>query len=209
MTTIDEYINAQPETWQPLLSELRRVMRSAAPDAAERISWQMPTFWQGENLIHFALAKKHIGLYPGPQAMELFAPRMAGYKTSKGAVQLPLDRPLDLALAADLTRWRVASGGRGKHNPKLYTFDATIQKVPDLDGAYVEFPYDLRAEFGRGRVKVLAAFDGVLYEGSLVNMGVTRADGSLCYILGLRKDIRSKLGKGPGDTVRVALVERT
>ena len=73
----------------------------------------------------------------------------------------------------------------------------------------MEFPYDLRAEFGRGRVKVLAAFDGVLYEGSLVNMGVTRADGSLCYILGLRKDIRSKLGKGPGDTVRVALVERT
>lgn len=93
-------------------------------------------------------------------------------------------------------------------NPKIYEFEAVIQKVPDIDGAYVEFPYDVKAEFGKGRVKVRAAFDGEPYDGSIVNMGVKNADGSVCYIIGLRKDIRSKIGKQPGDTVRVTIQER-
>lgn len=87
-------------------------------------------------------------------------------------------------------------------SPKVYEFDAVIRKVPDIDGAYVEFPYDVRAEFGRGRVKVHAAFDGEPYDGSLVRM-VTPG-----HIIGLRKDIRAKIGKQPGDTVRVVLTER-
>lgn len=87
-------------------------------------------------------------------------------------------------------------------NDKLYRFTAEIKKVPDIDGAYVEFPYDVRAEFGRGRVKVLATFDGVPYEGSLVRMGTPG------HILGLRKDIRAKIGKQPGDRVEVTLRER-
>lgn len=87
-------------------------------------------------------------------------------------------------------------------NEKVYTFDAVIQKVPDLDGAYIEFPYDVREEFGKGRVKVHATFDGVAYDGSLVRM---KTPG---HIIGLRKDIRAQIGKQPGDTVAVTIKER-
>ncbi len=85
---------------------------------------------------------------------------------------------------------------------KRYEFDAVVQKVPDLDGAYVEFPYDVRSEFGKGRVKVHATFDGVPYDGSLVRMGTP------CHIIGILKDIRKQIGKQPGDTVHVTLQER-
>lgn len=93
-------------------------------------------------------------------------------------------------------------------NFKTYEFDAIICKVPDIDGAYVKFPYDVKMEFGKGRVKVHATFDGVPYDGSVVNMGVKNADGSVCYIVGLRKDIRAKIGKQPGDSVHVTIQER-
>lgn len=93
-------------------------------------------------------------------------------------------------------------------NDKTYEYDAVIQKVPDQNGAYVIFPYDLKTEFGKGRVKVHATFDGEPYDGSIVNMGVKNADGSVCYILGIRKDIRAKIGKQPGDTVRIMIRER-
>ena len=87
-------------------------------------------------------------------------------------------------------------------NPKIYEFTAVIRKVPDIDGAYVEIPFDVREEFGKGRVKVHATFDGVGYDGSLVRMGTP------CHILGLRKDIRARMGKQPGGTVAVRLQER-
>ena len=87
-------------------------------------------------------------------------------------------------------------------NPKISEFTAVIRKVPDIDGAYVEIPFDVREEFGKGRVKVHATFDGVGYDGSLVRMGTP------CHILGLRKDIRARIGKQPGDTVAVRLQER-
>lgn len=88
---------------------------------------------------------------------------------------------------------------------RIYEFTAVIEHVPDRHGAFVRFPWDIRQEFGKGRVKVRAAFDGVPYEGSLVNMGVKNPDGSVCYITGIRKDIQAKIGKGPGDTVSVAI----
>ena len=91
---------------------------------------------------------------------------------------------------------------------KLYEYETIIQKVPDLDGAYVTFPYDIRKEFGKGRVKVHATFDGEPYEGSIVNMGIKNSNGSICYIIGIRKDIRAKIGKQPGDVVRVTVKER-
>lgn len=87
-------------------------------------------------------------------------------------------------------------------NPKHYRFEAVIQKVPEIDGAYVIFPYDVRAEFGKGRVKVHAEFDGVAYDGSLVRRGTPY------FILGLRKDIRRRIGKQPGDRVQVVLYKR-
>ena len=70
------------------------------------------------------------------------------------------------------------------------------------------FPHDIKAEFGKGRVKVHASFDGELYDGSIVNMGVKNTDGSVCYIIGIRKDIRAKIGKHVGDTVFVTIQER-
>ena len=88
---------------------------------------------------------------------------------------------------------------------RISEFPAVIEHVPDRHGAFVRFPWDIRQEFGKGRVKVRAAFDGVPYEGSLVNMGVKNPDGSVCYIIGVRKDIQAKIGKGPGDTVSVAI----
>lgn len=87
-------------------------------------------------------------------------------------------------------------------NPKIYEFDAIIQKVPDLDGAYVEIPFDVKEEFGKGRVLVHATFDGVPYDGQVVRMGTP------CHIIGLRKDIRSKIAKQSGDMVHVTLQER-
>lgn len=87
-------------------------------------------------------------------------------------------------------------------NPKIYTFDAIIQKVPDINGAYINFPYDVREEFGKGRVKVHAAFDGEPYDGSLVRMKTPN------HIIGLRKEIREKIDKQPGDTVAVTIQER-
>ena len=87
-------------------------------------------------------------------------------------------------------------------------FDAIIQKVPGQDGAYIPILFDIKELFGKGRVKVHATFDGVPYDGSIVNMGVKNPDGSVCYILGIRKDIRAEIGKQPGDTVRVTIRER-
>lgn len=85
---------------------------------------------------------------------------------------------------------------------KLYEFEAEIKKVPDKDGAYVEIPFDVKEEFGKGRVPVTATFDGEPYEGSLVRMKTP------CHIIGIRKDIRKKIGKQPGDTIKVTLQER-
>ena len=89
---------------------------------------------------------------------------------------------------------------------KTYKFKAEIKKVPDIDGAYIEFPYDLKKEFGKGRIKVHAKFDGEPYDGSIVNMGHKHEDGSICYILGIRKEIRQKIGKQAGDTIEVIVV---
>lgn len=85
---------------------------------------------------------------------------------------------------------------------KIYEFQAVIKKVPDINGAYIEFPYDVKKEFGRGRVKVHATFDGTPYDGSLVRMGTPG------HIIGIRKDIREIIGKQPGDTIQVTICER-
>ncbi|MHC1721060.1 MAG: DUF1905 domain-containing protein [Clostridiaceae bacterium] len=85
---------------------------------------------------------------------------------------------------------------------KIYEFDAEIKKVPDIDGAYIEIPFDVKAEFGKGRVAVTATFDGEPYEGILVKMKTP------CHIIGIRKDIRAKIGKQAGDIIKVTVKER-
>ena len=93
-------------------------------------------------------------------------------------------------------------------NNKTYQFEAEIKKVSGIDGAYIEFPYDIRKEFGKGRVKVHAEFDGEPYDGSIVNMGIKNEDGSICYIIGILKDIRRKINKQPGEKIKVTIKER-
>ena len=88
---------------------------------------------------------------------------------------------------------------------KQYEYDAVLHEDPDSGGAYVAFPWDIRQEFGKGRVKVHALFDGIPYDGSIVNMGVKNPDGSVCYIIGVLKSIRSKLNKRDGDLVHVII----
>lgn len=91
---------------------------------------------------------------------------------------------------------------------RQYEYDTVIHELPDKGGAYVVFPWNIRDEFGRGRVRVYAEFDGIPYDGSIVNMGLKNEDGTVCYILGMLKAIRVRLGKGDGDIVHVVIRER-
>lgn len=91
---------------------------------------------------------------------------------------------------------------------KVYEYESLLYAAGELGGAYVVFPYDIRKEFGRSRVKVHATFDGEAYDGSIVNMGVKNEDGSVCYIIGVLKSIQARIGKQPGDSVRVTVRER-
>ena len=85
---------------------------------------------------------------------------------------------------------------------KIYEFDAVIIKAPDMDAAYIEIPFNVKEAFGKARVPVRASFDGEPYDGQLVKMGTP------CHIIGIRKDIRAKIGKQPGDSIHVTLSER-
>lgn len=89
-----------------------------------------------------------------------------------------------------------------------HCFTTTIIQNGDIDAAYVVVPIDIRKEYGVGRLKVEATFDGVPYSGSVVNMGVKDADGNICYIIGITKAIRQKIGKTFGDSVEVAITPR-
>lgn len=100
--TIQEYISKQDADIRPRLMAVYETIRTVLPDAEERISWSMPTFWKGRNIIHFAAAKNHIGLYPGPEVVEMFADRLSEYKTSKGAIQFPNNKELPLELIAEI-----------------------------------------------------------------------------------------------------------
>ena len=108
--TIEEYIAAQPEEVQPYLTELRNALRAALPEAEERISWSMPTYWKKHNIIHFAGFKNNAGLYPGPEAVLEFAERLTEYRTSKGTIQLPYSRPVPAELVSDIARWCLETG---------------------------------------------------------------------------------------------------
>ena len=103
--TVDDYIAAQDASVQPRLRELRALLRDAVPEAEERMSWSMPTLWQGRNLIHFAASKKHLGLYPGGEATAVFAEELKDLEVSKGAIRLPWDRELPAALIRRIARW--------------------------------------------------------------------------------------------------------
>ena len=106
--SIDEYIGAFPADKQALLQAMRATIKAAAPDAVERISYQMPTFWLDGNLVHFAALKNHIGFYPTPSGIEAFKDELSRYEGTKGAIRFPVDEPLPLELVGKIVRLRVA-----------------------------------------------------------------------------------------------------
>lgn len=207
---INDYIAQYPADIQEKLKEIRTIIKNSAPAATEKISWGMPTFQLEGNLVHFSAQKKHIGFHPTPSAITAFKEELSPYHCSKGTVRFPYDQPLPSELIYKMVRFRVeehlvlmtAKKVGMKLSSRVYHFFAIIKKVPDIDGAYVEFPFDVKKEFGKGRVKVHAIIDDIPYDGSLVRM---KTD---CHIIGIRKDIREKIGKQPGDEIEVSIRER-
>ena len=104
---IDEYIAAFPPEVQVILEQLRQTIHEEAPDATEKLSYQMPTFYFNGNLVHFAAYQHHIGFYPTPSGILAFREELKRYKTSKGAVQFPIDEPLPLKLIKQMVKFRV------------------------------------------------------------------------------------------------------
>jgi len=110
--TIDEYIALYPEEVRARMSRLRQVIREAAPEAQEKISWQMPTFVLHGNLIHFAAFKSHIGIYPAPTGILAFEDELAQYPKSKGAIQFPHGKPIPYELIGRIVRYRAEENTR-------------------------------------------------------------------------------------------------
>ena len=106
--TIDEYIATFPKDTQEILEEIRATIKAAAPDAEEKISYQMPTFFLNGNLIHFAAFKNHIGIYPTPSGTQAFKDEISMYQGAKGSIRLPIDEPMPLKLIGRIVKFRVA-----------------------------------------------------------------------------------------------------
>lgn len=107
MNLIDEYIKKFPEDIQEKLEKLRQLIGENAPDAVEKISYGMPTFYLNGNLVHFAAYSGHIGFYPAPSGIEAFKDELSLYKTSKGAIQFPINEELPLELIKKIVQFRV------------------------------------------------------------------------------------------------------
>lgn len=106
-SNIDEYIATFPKDVQKILKQMRATIKAAAPDAEEKISYQIPTFALKGNLVHFAAYKNHIGFYPGANGIKTFAQELSNYQTSKGTVQFPIGEPLPLDLITNIVNFRV------------------------------------------------------------------------------------------------------
>ena len=106
--SIDEYILQFSPEIQEILKMLRKVIKEAAPDAEEKISWQMPTFTLHGNLVHFAAYKNHIGFYPAPSGIDAFKDELSEYKGAKGSIQFPFKKPMPYELISKIVKFRVA-----------------------------------------------------------------------------------------------------
>lgn len=104
---IDEYIAGFPDKVQEILNKIRVTIKNAAPDAEEKISYQMPTFWLKGNLVHFAAFKNHIGFYPIPSGIEEFKDELSAYEGGRGSVRFPLDKPIPFDLISKIVKFRV------------------------------------------------------------------------------------------------------
>ena len=106
-SSIDEYIAEFPRETQKVLEEVRALIKASAPDATEKISYAIPTFYLNGNLVHFAGFKSHIGFYPGAGGIEAFREELKPYKSAKGSVQFPLDQPMPADLIRRMVEYRV------------------------------------------------------------------------------------------------------
>jgi uncharacterized protein YdhG (YjbR/CyaY superfamily) len=110
--SVDDYIAQFPPEIQKRLAEIRALIREEAPEAREKISWQMPTYVLNGNLVHFAAHKSHLGFYPGAEGIEVFSEKIAGFKSSKGAVQFPYNKPLPAELVREIVWFRIEANKR-------------------------------------------------------------------------------------------------
>ncbi|MDR2487079.1 MAG: DUF1801 domain-containing protein [Clostridiales Family XIII bacterium] len=108
---VDGYIAEFPADIQKILKKVRSTARKAIPDASEKISYGMPTLYRKKNLFHFAAFKQHLGIYPGPAAIEAFQDRLEGYRCAKGTIQFPYKDSIDYDLIADIARWSAEHEG--------------------------------------------------------------------------------------------------
>ena len=106
--TIDEYIRQFPEPVADILQQIRQAIHEIAPEASEKISYQMPTFYLFGNLVHFAAFKDHIGFFPAASGVEAFTEELTNYSTSKGTIRFPLDKPIPYDLIRRITEYRVS-----------------------------------------------------------------------------------------------------
>ena len=104
---VDEYIATFPKEVQSILQEMRKVIKDAAPEAEEVISYQMPAFKLNGVLVWFAAFKKHIGFFPKVSAIEVFSKELTGYKISKGTIRFPLDKPIPFDLVKRIVKYRI------------------------------------------------------------------------------------------------------
>lgn len=148
-STVEEYIALAPEEYRHLLEKVRTIILETAPaSTAETISYQMPTYKYNGNLVHFALFKNHLGLYPGPDAIENFSEELREYKTSKGAIQFPLDKPFPEELLGHIIRFNV-SRLKDRQASGWQKYKARWQEAAERMQMIVERT-DLRKEFKWG-----------------------------------------------------------
>lgn len=106
MTPIEEYIDNAPKNQQEILNQMYTLLKNGLPNAVEKISYGMPTFYDNENIVHFAGMKNHLGFYPTPGPIEEFSSQLKSYKTSKGAIQFPYSKPLPEQLIKEIITFR-------------------------------------------------------------------------------------------------------
>lgn len=104
-TTIEAYIESQSEEIREILYLVKKTIHEAIPDAQEKISWGMPTYYKDGNIIHFAAHKKHLGLYAGVEAVNHFQEELKDYKNNKGTIQLPYNKEMPYALIERIAKW--------------------------------------------------------------------------------------------------------
>ena len=118
-STIDEYIAAQDDDRKPVLQQFRKIIKAAAPKAEEVISYGMPAFKQGSVLVYFAAMKEHYGFYPTSKPMEVFKDKLKPYKTSKGAIQFLVDKPLPEKLITEIVKYRLKEVAENEKQKQL------------------------------------------------------------------------------------------